>query len=104
MSDMQCPYCGADQEVCHDDGQGYSEDARHEHECSECEKTFVYTTTISFHYRPKKADCLNEAPHTLKMSRTWPKEYSRMKCEHCDFERQPTAEEFAAHGIGGEKL
>ena len=29
MSDMQCPYCGADQEVCHDDGAGYSEDERH---------------------------------------------------------------------------
>lgn len=34
MGDMQCPYCGADQEVCHDDGAGYSEDTRHEHTCS----------------------------------------------------------------------
>ena len=24
MSDMQCPYCGADQEVCHNDSHGYS--------------------------------------------------------------------------------
>lgn len=59
MSDMQCPYCGADQEVCHDDGNGYAEGVKHEHECSECEKTFVFETFISFDYEPSKADCLN---------------------------------------------
>ena len=100
MSDMQCPYCGADQEVCHDDGQGYAEDRRHEHTCSECDKSFVFTTAISFDYRPRKADCLNGEPHDLKMSTTWPKKYSRMQCTHCDYERQPTAEERATHGIG----
>lgn len=46
MSDMQCPYCGADQEVCHDDGAGYVEDQRHEHTCSECDKTFVFRMAL----------------------------------------------------------
>jgi transposase-like protein len=99
MSDMQCPYCGADQQVCHDDGHGYAEDVRHEHECTECEKSFVFTTRISFDYTPHKADCLNDAPHNLEMSGTFPRKYSRMRCTQCDYDRQPTAEEFAAHGI-----
>lgn len=101
MSDMQCPYCGADQEVCHDDGHGYAEDVRHEHTCSECEKTFVFTTMIVLYYTPHKADCLNGSPHELKMSSSWPRRYSKMHCIHCDYERQPTDDEFAAHGIKG---
>lgn len=99
MNDMECPYCEAEQEVCHDDGQGYAEDERHEHQCSECEKTFVFTTSISYDYYPEKADCLNGGEHSLKMSETCPQEYSKMYCEDCDFKRKPTPEEFAAAGI-----
>ena len=94
--DMQCPYCGADQEVCHDDGQGYSEDENHEHTCSECEKTFVFRTVISFYYYPEKADCLNGAHHDLKLSNTYPREYAHMGCKNCDYRRKPTSEELAA--------
>lgn len=99
MSDMHCPYCGADQQVCHDDGAGYSEDERHEHTCSECEKTFVFTTCIVLYYTPKKADCLNGAQHDLAMSKTHPRQYSKMRCKHCEYERTPTPEEFTATGI-----
>ena len=38
MSDMNCPYCNAEQDVNHDDGEGYDESQKHEHECSECGK------------------------------------------------------------------
>lgn len=103
MSDMQCPYCGADQEVCHDDGHGYAEDVRHEHECTECEKLFVFNTYISLDYTPHKADCLNGAPHDFKISSTFPRKYSRMVCTHCDTERQPTDEEFATIGVTKEQ-
>ena len=96
MKDMECPYCGADQDVCHDDGAGYSEDQRHEQNCWNCDKTFVFSTFISFSYTPHKADCLNGSPHNLKMSSTFPKEHAMMRCRDCDFERQPTPEEFAA--------
>ena len=99
MSDMQCPYCEADQTVCHDDGAGYDESQRHEHTCSECGKVFVFITSISFSYEPHKADCLNGAPHDLKMSSTYPRQYSRMQCKVCDFERNPTPDEFKAAGI-----
>ena len=96
MSDMNCPYCDAEQEVCHDDGAGYDEGQRHEHTCRSCDKTFVFSTFISLSYEPHKADCLNESPHRLKMSSTFPREYSKMRCRDCDFERNPTPEEFAA--------
>ena len=99
MNDMRCPYCDAEQEVCHDDGQGYEEDVRHEHQCSNCRKNFVFTTSISFYYEPTKADCLNGKPHELKMSTTYPREYSEMCCEYCDFRRKPTKDEFASAGI-----
>ena len=61
--DMECPYCGAGQNACHDDGFGYDEDVRHEHECSECGKNFVFTTMVSYHYEAFQADCLNGEPH-----------------------------------------
>lgn len=96
MSDMQCPYCEADQEVCHDDGRGYTEDELHEHQCSECEKMFVFETFISFDYKPSKADCLNGADHELVFRKSWPHAYSRMGCKHCGYEKQATPEQIEA--------
>tara|TARA_R110002020_G_scaffold472424_1_gene700418 strand:+ start:13673 stop:13963 length:291 start_codon:yes stop_codon:yes gene_type:complete len=61
--DIQCPYCGKEQDVCHDDGAGYEEDKAHEMECCGCEKTFTFQTHISYDYYPSKADCMNGAPH-----------------------------------------
>jgi len=94
MSDMKCPYCNADQEVCHDDGQGYAEDELHHHECGECGKTFVFQTAISFDYTPLKADCLNDSPHKFKATNTSPKCATKMRCEDCDEERSPTEDEW----------
>lgn len=93
MSDMECPYCGAGQEVCHDDGAGYAEAELHQHQCSECEKYFVFNTSISFYYDPKKADCLNDGQHTFKATTTIPIEYTRMECTQCDERRDPTEDE-----------
>ena len=95
-TDMRCPYCGSGEEVCHDDGRGYEEDVRHEHTCSACDKTFVFTTSIHYYYEPHKADCLNESPHDLHLTNTYPREFSRMKCQACDYERKATPEELAA--------
>lgn len=100
MSDLQCPYCQAEQEVNHDDGRGYDESSRHEQRCSECGKTYVFTTYISFDYEPSKADCLNGAEHRLKFRKSWPHKYSRMCCEDCDFERKATEDELAQAGCG----
>ena len=65
MSEIQCPYCHAEQEVCHDDGQGYDENKRHEMQCGECKMYFVFTTHIIFDYEPAIAPCLNGERHDL---------------------------------------
>lgn len=97
--DVNCPYCDEPQEINHDDGAGYEEDQKHEQSCSKCDKNFVFTTSISFYYEAEKADCLNGGEHVVKMSATYPREYSKMYCEFCDFKRKPTPEEFVAAGI-----
>ena len=94
MYDLECPYCGKEQNVDHDDGNGYSEDEIHQQKCIECKKTFVFTTGIIYVYSPEKADCLNGGMHKWKSSSTFPKEASRMFCEYCGEERQPTKAEW----------
>ena len=84
--DVECPYCGAGINICHDDGQGYEEDVRHEGHCRACDKYFVFTTSIHFSYEAAKADCLNESEHRLKFQRTYPDQFSYMICEDCDYE------------------
>lgn len=100
MSDIECPYCGHAQEICHDDGFGYEEDVYHEMECYECEKSFVFTTSISFSYTPKKADCLNNGEHDFKPTATFPRRYTKMQCTMCDEKRDCTADEIREVCVG----
>ena len=92
--DVECPYCEKWQEINHDDGHGYSEDEWHEQDCNDCGKSFIFTTGIIFHYSSQKADCLNDGKHVFKPSRTYPKECTRIECETCNEQRQPTEEEW----------
>ncbi len=94
MSDLDCPYCGHENEVCHDDGFGYDQDYLHEMECCKCEKYFTFTTTIHFSYEPYKADCLNGGVHQWKRSRTYPYEFTRMDCVDCEETRKLTEKEW----------
>lgn len=86
--DVECPYCGNKQNINHDEGYGYEEDEVYEQECPECEKIFIYTTTISFSYDVSKADCLNGAEH--KMEKVWqanPPLFPNWKrCKVCGYE------------------
>ena len=93
MSDVNCPYCDAEQEINHDDGYGYEEGVRHEQQCGECNKYFTFTTSISYYYESEKADCLNGAEHDFKPTRTHPKKYTKMECSMCEESRKPTDEE-----------
>lgn len=99
MNDLECPYCGEGLEVCHD-GDGYSEDEKHQMECSCCEKQFVFETSISYYYEPEKADCLNDGKCNWKITSTFPKEFSKMRCSMCDDERELTDKERSEFGIG----
>jgi hypothetical protein len=95
MSKEKCPYCGCEIEIDHDDGIGYEEDMAHQQECSECGKMFIYFTTMSFSYALHKADCLNEeGKHSWKPTICFPEEFTKMRCEYCKEEREPTEEEF----------
>lgn len=99
MSDFECPYCGDPQEVCHDDGAGYSEEQAHEHYCTNCEKGFVFYTYISLSYEAKAAPCLNGEPHDFQPTKTWPKNATRMRCACCEAERQLTDSERTIYGV-----
>ena len=50
MSDVNCPYCGYAQEINHDDGYGYEEDRDHTQYCPSCQRSFGFTTSISYNY------------------------------------------------------
>ena len=91
MSDTNCPYCGADIEICHDDGFGHEEGVLHEYKCPECDKGFVFETSIVFYYEAHKADCLNDGEHKYEETHTWPRKYTRLRCADCGDE-QPLPE------------
>ena len=86
MNDITCPYCGHEQEVNHDDGFGCTEDITEEMECSECEKSFVFRTSIHFYYSPSKADCLNGSDHKYEKTFTSPVCATKWRCVDCDEE------------------
>jgi hypothetical protein len=100
MEDVDCPYCGKEQEINHDDGYGYEEGKIHSQHCSDCGKTFAYTTSISFYYEADKAPCMNEEPHNYEPTITHPKCFTKMRCVHCDEERDMTEEERKTHANG----
>lgn len=91
--DIECPYCGREQNIDHDDGYGYEENEIYEQTCYNCDKIFVYHTEISFSYNVEKADCLNEGEHEFKPTCTSPIAYTKMQCTMCELERDPTVEE-----------
>ena len=86
-NDLQCPYCGADNEVCHDVSFGYEEDTYHENECSQCKKAFIFTTEIHFSYSAHVADCLNTGNHEYEKTKTFPPEFARLRCKMCGDEK-----------------
>lgn len=88
MISIECPYCTAKNKVRHDHEAGYEEDTKHEMQCRECDKYFVFTTEISFSYYPEKADCLNGSPHVLELTKTYPPEAARMQCKNCEHSEQ----------------
>jgi len=79
MSDIKCPYCEEEQEINHDDGYGYAEDGDYEQDCIKCDKTFKYTTSISYNYQ---VEC-QEGDHDMEpFGDKWP---GMFQCSKCDF-------------------
>ncbi len=79
MSDVNCPYCGAEQEINHDDGYGYEESVDYEQECINCDKSFNFTTSITFTHNVYCKD----GDHNMEpFGDIWPGMY---QCSKCDF-------------------
>lgn len=55
-TDVECPYCGADLDINHDDGYGYDEGEKYKQKCYACGKVFAFTTTIWLLYDVEKLD------------------------------------------------
>ena len=89
MNNITCPYCDYPQEIDNSDGFGCTEDIWEEAECEnpECMKSFIFSTSINFHYEPKKADCLNGADHKYEKTCTHPVCYTKWRCIDCGHEK-----------------
>ena len=89
MYDVKCPYCGYGQEINHDDGVGYEEDTIHQQDCTNCNKTFTYTTSISYYYDAEKAPCLNGEFHDWQPVVGIPESVfkNRFRCSYCEKEK-----------------
>ena len=86
-SDVNCPYCNEPQEILHDEGQGYEEDRTHQQDCGDCDKTFVFTTSIIYCYEEAKADCLNGSEHDYRAIQSYPRCWPNwVRCFDCDHE------------------
>lgn len=81
---LNCPYC---EHEIDDPDEKYETCRTYEHECPNCEKTFVFEVEYVRYYNAEKADCLNGGKHDYQMTRTIPKRYSRMKCTMCQDEK-----------------
>jgi len=91
-ADVECPYCGEWNEVCHDDGMGYDENIN-EMQCIHCEMNFVFSTGIIYVYSSEKAECLNGGDHDYKTPVTIPIEATKMQCSMCGYRRDCTKDE-----------
>ena len=98
--DIECPYCNKGLDINHDDGLGLEENVYHQMECESCRKNFVFETIITFDYEAKQADCLNDSEHDYQLTRTAPKEFSKMECTMCGETRELTEDERLSNGIG----
>lgn len=97
MEELTCPYCEEITKVEMD--FAFKEDFLYEHECSNCEKMFVFNISVSYNFWEEKADCLNGAEHDFQKIFTVPKAFTRMRCSMCGTERDLTDEERVKFGI-----
>lgn len=79
MSDVECPYCGKEQEIKHDDGYGYEQDCEHEQTCVKCDEEFDFTTSVMFSY---DVYCKSGDHKMEPFGDKWPGMY---QCKNCSF-------------------
>ncbi len=86
MGDLYCPYCDENLGDHFDDC--YEADTEYEHECSKCEKNFIFTISYYPTYSGEKADCLNGAEHDYQKINGIPREHfeNKRRCSMCSKE------------------
>jgi hypothetical protein len=88
LSDVDCPYCGKGQDICHDDGFGYEEGELHQQSCVNCDKDFGFYTSISFDYEAQKVECFNgvecEWKETQRTVVEGAYDITHFRCVYCD--------------------
>ena len=87
--DVECPYCGKEQEINHDDGYGYDEGTMHRQECADCGKNFAYETTIDVSHEAFAAPCIDgDAEHDWEETGTIPRCFRKLRCSVCGEEKE----------------
>jgi hypothetical protein len=54
MKDVECPYCGIEQDIDHSDNYGFNEGKLYEQECQSCGQTFLFEAFVSYSYEVSK--------------------------------------------------
>ena len=81
MTEIECPYCGADCGVPDEPG-GEGEEL--EWQCSECKKYFMFIPPYMITYDSHKAPCLNGGKHKWEKMVGSPKEFfeGKYRCKY----------------------
>jgi sarcosine oxidase delta subunit len=97
MDEVECPYCGEDFEINHDDGQHYEDGKSASDYCPNCDKQVMISTSVSYYHEIEKADCLNEISdhdwsswYFLWFNDDFTKKIERRYCNVCDEEERET--------------
>lgn len=80
MSEVNCPYCGHEQEINHDDGYGYDEGKMYEQECASCGNEFNFNTRIELSY---DVFCKNGDHNLERIKVRFDRDY--FECSKCDY-------------------
>jgi hypothetical protein len=89
MTDIFCPYCDCEIDICNNDGFGLDENKTWQQQCLQCKKYFVFHSTLWWSYSPEKADCLNGSPHQMEPYPHYPTYYPDWKlCRVCGAEEK----------------
>ena len=83
MSDVECPHCFHEIEICTDDGFGTDESETYEQKCPHCESTFALRVCISLTYSASKADCMNGGEHNFRVNKKNPWNIGKELCMDC---------------------
>ncbi len=87
MSDIKCPFCGHEQDICHDDGFGYEEDVAHEEYCNACGKHFVFYTSVTFNYEAQCGEEDDACDFDDEGTKNFPDHRQCKRCENTIFIR-----------------